>query len=264
MEVHTGPIFKYYGVERIGVFDNLMVRFTQTIDLNDPEECLPKFKFFCDKKVKIQRATEVFERNCPNCTSKRERKQLIHNFLKVFNWRKEIELSYRRHLDIIGIFSLSDSPFNAHLWERYADGGFCIEFDCDSEFFSPRSNDAPGTGELYRVTYSNTPIEFNAKQFFQNGHKEYMQLKVFYQKTEKWHEEKEIRIIRLRSLADETSNDGRVSLFKIPNEAFKSVYFAVNAKEEFIEEATVKIKQTLPNISIFKMSDIKSQTMISI
>ena len=51
MKVYSGPIFKYYGVERIGVFDNLMVRFTQTIDLNDPKECLPKFQYFCDEQT---------------------------------------------------------------------------------------------------------------------------------------------------------------------------------------------------------------------
>ena len=264
MDKYEGAVFKYYNADRKNFFDDLMVRFTQTVDLNDPLECLPKFEYFCDNDVRTHRAIEVFERNYPNCNSPSKRKQFIRTFLREFNWKKEIKKTYKKHLDILGIFSLTDSQFNEHLWTNYARDGFCIEFDHQSDFFSMRSGDVPGTGELYRVSYSDEPIIFDAKKFFQQEAGNYIQLKVFYQKTNKWYPESEVHIIRFRCLADKTSNNGQVSLFQIPNDAIRAVYFSPRAHDTLINEIQNKMKQTIPSVPIYKITDIANKNFSEI
>lgn len=54
MDKYEGAVFKYYNADRKNFFDDLMVRFTQTVDLNDPLECLPKFEYFCDNERRVQ------------------------------------------------------------------------------------------------------------------------------------------------------------------------------------------------------------------
>jgi len=264
MDKYEGPIFKYYNADRKNFFDDLMVRFTQTVDLNDPSECLPKFEYFCDEDVKTRRAIDVFERNCPGCNSIGKRERFIHDFCARFNWEEEIKKLYEKHLDIIGIFSLSVSPFNEHLWDNYARSGFCVEFDHQSDFFSMRNDDVPGTGELYRVSYSNAPILFDARKFFQQEVGNYMQLEVFYQKTEEWSPEAEVRIIRLRCLADKISNNGKVSLFQIPNDAVRAIYFSPQVHDELISEIQSKIKRTIPGVPIYKITDFANKSFFKI
>lgn len=186
-------------------------------------------------------------------------KHFVRHFRRTFNWKDEIIKSYNNHLDIIGIFSLSKTQFNSHLWENYAEDGFCVEFDYRSDFFSRRSPDITGTGELYAVNYSNTPIVFDARKFFSSEHNDYMQLEVFYQKTTKWFLEDEVRIIRFRCLADQQSDEGRVSLFEIPKCAILSVYFSQTATSSFIKENTPVIRKNLGNIPVYRIVDVTTK-----
>ena len=259
MQIYNEPIFKYYGPERIDFFNELMVRFTQTTDLNDPLECLPEFKYFCDKKVKTQRAIATLERNFPTGLSPSKRKRFIRNFRRKFNWREQIEVIYKHHLEIIGIFSLAKTQFNSHLWDNYACSGFCVEFDQQSDFFHRRDGDLDGTGELYSVDYSDVPIEFDARMFFNSLDNDYMQLKVFYQKTTQWVLEDEVRIIRFRCLADKQLNHDRISLFKIPETAIKAIYFSPNADDDFIMKSIAKIREKSVNIPIYKVINIEKK-----
>lgn len=259
MEKYSGNVFKYYPPCRIGFFEDLMVRFTQTKDLNDPSECLPDFRYFCDKEVRTRRALDVWNRLCPLCQSPSKRKHFVRKYRREFNWKGEIEKSYNSHLDIIGIFSLSKSPFNSHLWQNYANGGFCIEFNYQSDFFHMRQDDVPGTGELYSVIYSDEPIVFDARKIFFHDHEAYMQLEVFYQKTTEWKFEDEVRIVRLRRLGDQQKSHGRITLFKIPVCAVAAVYFSPTAKESFIEICQMVIRQNLGNIAMYKVVDAKKR-----
>ena len=43
-------------------FDNLLIRFTQTVDFEDYEECIPDFKFSFDRKIVEKRAIESIQR----------------------------------------------------------------------------------------------------------------------------------------------------------------------------------------------------------
>lgn len=259
MQIYNGNVYKYYPASRVEFFNDFMVRFTQTKDLNDPDECLPEFNYFCDKEIKTQRAIATLNRNCSNCLSPSKRKRFIRNFRRTFNWRKEIEAIYRHHLDIIGIFSLAKTQFNSHLWNNYACDGFCVEFDQQSDFFHRRNADIKGTGELYSVDYSDVPIDFDARKFFNSPGNDYMQLKVFYQKKDKWSLEDEVRIIRLRCLADRQLNDRRISLFKIPQTAIKAIYFSPNADDDFIMKSIAKIREKSVNIPIYKVINIEKK-----
>ena len=132
---NAGNIFKYYPTERISFFDDFLIRFTQTEDLNDPAECLPKFKYFCDPGFKKERAQKTWERKFPDNKSESKRKHYCRQFIKTMNWKETIKSSYTKHLKMLGILSLSKSSLNGHLWENYAKDVFCIGFSSISPFF---------------------------------------------------------------------------------------------------------------------------------
>ena len=252
-------VFKYYPAERISFFDDFLVRFTQTYDLNDPLECLPKFKYFCDLGFKKERAMKTWKRNFPDNKSESKRKHYCRQFIKKMDWKGTIESSYTNHLTMLGILSLSKSPINSHLWEKYASDGFCIGFNSFSPFFRRRDTDPQGTGELFEVIYDDTPISLDARKFYDPN---FMQLRMFYQKTKKWESEEEIRIIRFRCTADKKIDD-KISLFRIPTETVTAVYFSPTASTEFMANATLKIKENLPNIPIFEVEHINRSNAVS-
>lgn len=256
---NAGNIFKYYPTERISFFDDFLIRFTQTEDLNDPAECLPKFKYFCDPGFKKERAQKTWERKFPDNKSESKRKHYCRQFIKTMNWKETIKSSYTKHLKMLGILSLSKSSLNGHLWENYAKDGFCIGFSSISPFFQRRSTDPQGTGELYEVTYDDTPIILDARRFYDPN---FMQLRMFYQKTKKWELEEEIRIIRLRCTAD-NEIDNRFSLFRIQSDAITAVYFSPTASSKFIADAVAKIQGKLPNLPFFKVEHTNRSNTIS-
>ena len=67
--------------------------------------------------------------------------------------------------------------------------------------------------------------------------------------------EDEVRIIKLRSLANETHEEGRVSLFKIPSTAVKAVYFSQHASEDFVIDCTNRIRRSFSNLPLYKQQD---------
>ena len=115
---------------------------------------------------------------------------------------------------------------------------------------------------MYSVDYSDVPIEFDARMFFNSLDNDYMQLKVFYQKKDEWHLEDEVRIIRFRCLADKQLNEGRISLFKIPQAAIKAIYFSPTATDDFIKKSIPQIREKLVDTPIYKVINMDKREML--
>ncbi len=259
LQKHKGNIFKYYQVFRAGFFDDLMVRFTQAKEFEDILECQPEFVYHESISLLERRAKELLQRKGRICITQ-DMVNLTVKELRKIDYVEEAKKSYNDKLEMIGILSLAKTQYNEYLWDNYAKDGFCIEFDEKNDFFTRRRTDPPGTGELYEAFYSDKQVVFDVNRLLSED-KGYTQLKLLYQKKKKWAPEDEIRIIRLRNLSDKNIDDGKVSLFKIPQEAVKAVYFSPNASNDFIKECMNKIKKTLPRLPLYKVKDISSKNV---
>ena len=256
LKKHRGSVFKYYTTSRIGFFDDLMVRFTQAKEFEDVLECQPVFVYHESIPLLEKRAIKSLQREGKFCYTRDMIKSEIKKLRKI-NYEEEAKKSYTEKLEMIGILSLAKTQYNEHLWNKYAKDGFCIEFDGENNFFSNRRDDPIGTGELFEVLYSDNQVVFDVNCLLDED-KEYTQLKDFYQKKEKWKPEDEVRIIRFRNLADNELDGGKISLFRVPHEAVKTVYFSPNASNVFIEKCRNKMQMTLPRVPLYKIKDISA------
>lgn len=252
MKLYRGNVFKYYNSSRISFFDNLLIRFTQTEDFEDYEECIPEFKFSFDRNIVEKRAIESIQRTNKGI-SPEQFNALVQQLSNIYIGTAE--KTYFSFLQHLGILSLAKSPYNFHLWEKYANDGFCVEFDGSSNFFQEQEADPPGTGVLFEVIYSDTTVELNIDALLIGERNRFLPLDVFYQKKIKWKLEDEVRIIKLRSLANETHEGGRVSLFKIPSSIVKAVYFSQHASEDFVIDCTNRIRRSFSNLPLYKQQD---------
>lgn len=257
---YEGNVFKYYSAQRDSFFDDFFVRFSQKRVLNDNRECRPRFYFDNTYNINHTLAIQYVNEHYPHCTDAVKNK-LIPQIEKSINWPMRILKAYVRTLNKLGIFSLAKTQYNLHLWNNYAKDGFCVEFDFNSPFFHPRENDSIGLGELYPVIYSDNPIIFDAQKFVEHGHNDYLSIDVFYQKTPKWREEDEVRIIRFRCFADKQEDSDRVSLFMVPKDSIVAVYFSQYATSYFIDECVKKIYINLPETPVYHVTDIINQKL---
>ena len=258
MKLYSGNVFKYYNASRISFFDNFLVRFTQPEAFEDYQECTPEIVFSCDKDLLRQRAIEALLRN-----KKVVNEENIAIYIQKIRgqYEKTVNKSYCLLKNELGVLSLGKTPFNSHLWSKYASDGFCVEFDSSLCFFREQDDDPPGTGVLFEVVYSDKPAELNIDALLKGDRKNFLPLEVFYLKRMNWKLEDEVRIIRLRSNAAITLENGTVSLFRIPNSAIKTVYFSQYASNEFIKGCLEKIRITLPHISVYKPCELSFESI---
>ena len=122
-------------------------------------------------------------------------------------------------------------------------------------------DDPLGTGVLFEVIYSDTSAKLNIDALLKGDRDNFLPLEVFYLKKMKWKLEDEVRIIRLRSNATITLENGTVSLFRIPNSAIKAVYFSQYASNVFIKRCLEKIRIELPHISVYKPHELSFESI---
>ncbi len=257
-------VFKYYSNDTLHIkfFDIFLVRFTQPKRLNDALECTPEFVYCYDEDLIKKQAIKAAKRNKMVFKSQRDLDEFISKF--AIDYKKTTKESFFKRLDEIGIFSLGKTPFNKHLWSHYAEGGYCIEFDSDSIFFQRTWLDPWGTGELRKVHYSDIPIKLDINKLLSDNRNGCLSLDVFYTKKNEWRDEDEVRIIRLRQFATESHRNGELSLFRVPSDSIKAIYFSKDAPNQYINKCLKKIQMRLPHITCYKVVDIEAKELFPI
>lgn len=214
---------------KLSILDNLRIRFTPFLEMNDPFE-----SFFILEPLD------------------RELEQAKADGFLAETIEARMMLEYlNRHL---GLLSLSARKDELLLWAHYADNhrGMVIGFDSNHSFFQnevhirDRNYDvlinitSPGFGSLREVTYQNDrfPIKLGEDV-----------LEAFFYKSQHWQYEEEYRVFR--SLAD--ANDASVTgihLFDIPPEAITVVIAGARADESL--RSAIKNKLSQPQYNHIK------------
>ena len=261
-------LYKYMPPERIEFFDNVSLRFTPPMDLNDPFECKPIVKYknpgkYIDLYIKgrLKIIPDLLMEQNPNL-SRSEARKIAKSAAKKIKQdvMRNIEANLALGLkDImrninkrIGRLSLTEDPFNTSMWAHYAaDGsGYAIEFDKSNRFFRRLPSDVRGCGKIKPVKYTDKPIKIEIEPD---------QLKIPYEllftKKKDWSNEREHRIIRELSQADQIDFERNIHLYRVPHEAVSAIiigYAATDDLKNKIQQAT----QTWPNANDIKIKRI--------
>jgi hypothetical protein len=220
-------VYKYLHSDRIPIFDDFLIRFTQPKYLNDPEDCLPLFRI----KDINNYVTKIADRNLFKAFSfgatinniAQMKQGLIHEYS--VNPNIILDVAKNIFLDnvnnVLGILCLSKSPFIKLLWSYYCDSykGFVLEFNEKHEFFNRRINDRPDCGKLYDVKYEKTRPIIYVDDLKVNSD-------MFITKIEDWKHEQEVRLFRELKNCDKKLT-GDVHLFQIPKAAITKVIFGL-------------------------------------
>lgn len=240
---------------------NLMVRFTPPKDLNDPRELAPRIHI----RNPDQYAGAIISRNFeegyirfllenPTMTEAEALSRCIGASAQLFQkYRSDDDAIGKMMFDTvmrttnknIGVFSLTETNNNELMWAHYADNhtGFAVGFNTETDFFFRRSNDPKLCGELTNVIYSDT----SPTVYFDPGIME-IPKELFFTKTTKWSYEREWRMIRMLSAADDVVED-KIHLFKVDPESVVSVTFGQKFPESDKEAIRSEFIKIAPNAS---------------
>ena len=236
------------------------------MDLNDPFECRPMVKFkdpedYINQVIKrnLKNAPRLLMKRHPNLTYdeavkavKSAKKNMKQDFMQNIETEltHELEILMRNINKHIGILSLTEDPFNTLMWAHYASNGsgYAIEFDESNQFFHRRHNDAQDCGEITPVEYTNQPIKI---EFEPSPPK--INPDLLFTKKKYWSYEKEYRIVRELSKANQIKGD--IHLYRVPHEAVSAVIIGYAATDDLIDKIQQAI-QSWPNANNIKIKRI--------
>lgn len=252
-------LYKYLGRDQF--FENFKIRITQPSELNDPRECVPDIRFRDPRgymNALIQRNFEstYLQLRLDNPTWSDEQAleaclTASHKVIGDFNTNNStwIRRHYDKFMEVtnrnVGVLSLTESNNNELMWSHYANShnGFVVAFDCDNAFFKPGKSDPRLCGELMNVQYTDEiPVVF-----VEPGNID-IPKEIFFTKTMKWSYEREWRMVKMLSSADETVNTN-VHLFSVPPGAIKEVTFGMKIPTEKKEEIMSMLNKTAPHVT---------------
>ncbi|MEZ5328710.1 MAG: DUF2971 domain-containing protein [Verrucomicrobiales bacterium] len=241
-------VYKYFPPERQCFLDNLLIRFTQPSELNDPFECIPfvpemDIGLFVDEIINRQRKPvdllgskkekRLFKQRVPALRASLRQKYkndpniLADVFLGSF-------LEETNHKDRgIGILSLSRRWDSGLMWGHYGKShqGFCVGFKNEHSFFNHPDGQHPDIGLLRKVHYSKVRVVATIAI----GEHSEVDFDPLYTKCSDWEYEQEERLIRV--LADCNQRVSRVDqpdvcLFNIPKDAIAEVIVGAKAPDD--------------------------------
>ena len=220
--IKSMTIYKYLNPERIDVLQNLNIRITQPVYLNDPyENNLDMTKFeISDEDWKVVSEIEcrrngIDPASVEKLQNKEERKALM----------PETVLLMRSLLTYTtGVLSLTETFDNALMWAHYCQNhqGYVIGFDSNHEFFS-NSGKRYSINNLSPVRYSKNRPVFKISTSMEE---------LFFVKSDHWSYEREWRLLKNVADADKELADREICLFKIPKEAVTSIYIGASCSVE--------------------------------
>ena len=254
--------------ERIEFLDNVSLRFTPPMDLNDPFECKPIVKYknpgkYIDLYIKgrLKIIPDLLMEQNPNlsrsearkiakCSAKKIKQDFMRNIeANLALGREDIMRNINKQ---IGILSLTEDPFNTSMWAHYAtDGsGYAIEFDESNRFFHRLPSDARDCGEITPVKYTDQPIEIEIEP-----DQSKIPYELLFTKKKYWSNEREHRIIRELYKADQIDFERNIHLYKVPFEAVSAIIIGYAATDDLINEIQQAI-QSWPNANDVKIKRI--------
>lgn len=162
-------------------------------------------------------------------------------------------------INYCGILSLTESNINEVMWGLYADSnkGFVLGLDSENAFFKPKPFDPDPSGLLIKVKYSDVTPKIYTEPFIKE-----IPFELFFTKTTQWSYEREWRMIKLLSFADELKNE-KFHLFEIPTNALKEVIFGMKMPKEVREDIKSKIELRTNKI-LFKEATLNTNGEFSI
>ena len=243
-------LYKYLHPSRIGVFRDLLIRFTQASSLNDTLELHAPTKGVAERERLEGIVREKLAPSLWSQTSDKSRKTLERVspglpdlagevFLQNYTNKavEQIEQRYdqnsRKVFDItdknFGILSLTEVPNDIRMWGHYADGGrgFLIEFDPNHPWFHGKREERDSFRHIRQIEYvSSRPAKFLL---------DVTEVDFLYTKWDAWRDEREWRIIRCfndaKMIGDKRDPYGNdVILFAIPPDAIRSVILGFSAE----------------------------------
>ena len=266
-------LYKYLSEERITIFEDGLIRFTQPRAFNDPFEFRPHLEKVADDEYIEKTLEEMFEglvKERYASLSPEERSRISeYEFCGYWITNKHVVLGeIRSHVkefrpiaensmyegieENIGVLSLTECPENLLMWAHYSNShqGFVVEFDDASPYFSRRLSDNDELRHLRKVCYEvdRPKITLTNLEGFD----------VFLVKGDSWKYEKEWRMLLPLNEADliVDSNPYNIHLFKMPYESIKSVYIGCRATDRTKKELLSSIvnNENLKHIKVFQTS----------
>lgn len=210
-------LFKYLQPARLDVLKRRRIRFTQPGDFNDPFEFRPKIREVASDAEVQEYVEKHFEQLVDEELAKYgaltqlarpadlkgllvKQKSMLPALFQLLGPAAIQSLSpmIDGYLNLnVGILCLSEVRDSILMWGHYTDNhqGFVVGFDADHPFFSKRRSDADEFGILRRVDYTSqrpqvTLSDTSSPAWFQT-------------KSEHWSYEKEWRVVRVLSEAEQ-------------------------------------------------------------
>lgn len=268
-------LYKFFPA-RVEFFDNFLLRATGKHSLNDPFEVNASTDYLIDLYLEIGDGRFGLDRD--------EILKFISEQPKQGRWA---ELGLPFYTDY-GIISLTETKDNLLMWSHYADehNGFVVEFDSRHEFFTSKfhSENNPCLGKASRVLYRKERLcnlgEYLMEPFFHKSdewaYEKESRLILSFQDADKIlvPNDKAEDLIKARGYFKQENlqkfsnrldviedpmypnnlheHSEILFMFEVPKDSIKSITFGCRASEEFINEATSKLKQQGLNIAVQK------------
>jgi len=267
-------LYKYMSHEDF--LSNFKLRFTPPAELNDPRECVPEIHIKDPRGYLSNVIQRNFESGYLHLLTEHPTMTPEEALRRCISASEQIEQDYNDNNDVwvkrifdktmkvtnrnIAILSLSETPDNELMWAHYANShqGYVVGFDSESDFFKPRKDDPKTCGELMPVQYSDT-----RPQVFVEPGKIDIPKELFFTKTNRWSYEREWRMVRMQSAADDIL-PANIHLFKVPELAVTSVIFGYKYPESKKAGIEAAIKAVAPHIMFHNATfNHKSEFVVS-
>ena len=226
-------LFKYLPRERIDVLENLSIRFSPLLSLNDPFEQSPLIDMKVERK-ELQLDVESEMKELINTATEEEKTDEFYKLLQTTkdellrNIENKTNPSYvGKELisllgDNFGVLSLSRTEKSLLMWSHYAGEGkgLVLGLDDSHPFFKQRDLEGNITRPL-PITYSSNRRKVipNEKQYYQ---------KLLCEKPLEWAYEEEERLFYSFGpdvkVVGKDDYDQKIILSALPKEAIKAVY----------------------------------------
>lgn len=237
-------LYKYLSPDRIDVLENLKIRFTQPLYLNDPYETNPVITASETSDEQWERIGKI------EC----ERNGLNYEDFKHLSHRKVRDELFPEALQIMkvlfhhrtGILSLSETFDNSLMWAHYClnHQGFVIELNSDHDFFRSNSKDYV-IEKISKVIYTDSRPNMTLEKLSMKD--------LYFTKSSEWRYEREWRILKSIENADTKIGDGTISLFNLPGELVTAIYLGAASSEELEAKVSVAIEKNKLKCKLNKM-----------
>lgn len=254
-------LYKYLPCERVDVLENLKIRFSPLMSLNDPFECQPLVDMTNESNKFLQNMykdldlfweqTDIKEKTEENrIIFEKTRVDLINDVEEKMN-SYVVGQELIAHLgDNLGVLSLSRTEENLLMWSHYTNEGkgLVIGFNDEHEFF--KQPDLSG-----KLTIPIPVVYTEKRRKIIPGEDRYYE-KLLCEKPRDWAYEEEERIFRTffnkeGSIGKDVYNMD-IILTRIPKEIIKSVYLGYRISEETKNRALSAIRSNSIECKIFQ------------